>query len=474
MKDALSRLLPFGLRLTHFARLPLRYAWTFGQHCRDVIKFFAITFLLVGVTPRISAQIIYAVAYDPVTFEQVLLKINVSTCEICDVAPPSPNIGGFDFVFLPDGSQLHIGGAASNSLIRLSAPPDLNLIWQTSSQQTFYGGVLAPNGLVYLVGTQGLGTYNPANNTVNYIGDWPGNFSFVDDLFYVGSILYGTMTDLNGQPFLIQVNVSDPSQSTVVGPFVSQFAVQGGIWNGVTGIFNIDAGNTDLSFYNPQTGTNEVICDIPPNIIIVGLSVNPGPEFNCLVNCTTDAGILPQGGPYNPCTNATLVFPAATQTTLDANDLLQYILFSNPADTLGSIIATSNTPSFSFNPATMQPGTTYYIAAIAGNSLGGNVDLNDPCLDISNAIQVTWRPLPAVTFSTANPDVCAGACTTVTANFTGTAPFSLTYINPLSGSVTQTFSSNTGSFQVCAAAGAPPGSFSVQATALADAFCTCQ
>ncbi|HNM27979.1 MAG TPA: hypothetical protein PKL15_21200, partial [Saprospiraceae bacterium] len=298
--------LPFGLRSSHFACLPLQFAWAFGQHCRYVTKLFAIPLLLVAITPRISAQIIYAVAYDPVTFEQVVLKINVSTCEICDVAPPSPNFGGFDFVFLPDGSQLHIGGVVSNSLIRLSAPPALNLIWQTSTQQTFYGGVLAPNGLVYLVGTQGLGTYNPANNTVNYIGYWPGNFAYVDDLFFLNGVLYGTMTDVNGLPFLIIVDVNDPSQSTVVGPFISQFAVQDGIWNGVTGIFNIDASNADLSFYDPQTGINEVICDIPPNIIIVGLSVYTASEFDCLLNCTTDAGVLPQGGPYNTCTDATL------------------------------------------------------------------------------------------------------------------------------------------------------------------------
>jgi hypothetical protein len=157
---------------------------------------------------------------------------------------------------------------------------------------------------------------------------------------------------------------------------------------------------------------------------------------------------------------------------LDGDDLLQFILFSNPADTLGSIVAVSATPSFSFDPATMQTGVTYYIAAIAGNNLGGNVDLDDPCLDISNAIQVIWRPLPSVTFSAANPDVCAGSCTTVTANFTGTAPFTLTYSTP-AGTVTQTYSGNTATFQICMPAGAPAGSFDIQATALADAWCIC-
>lgn len=194
--------------------------------------------------------------------------------------------------------------------------------------------------------------------------------------------------------------------------------------------------------------------------------------YLCCPPCPTDAGEI-SSPPLQVCLGTTAVTPPATQVVLENDDILQYILFSNPADTLNSIVATSNTPSFTFNPATMQTGVTYYVAAIAGNNLNGNVDLNDPCLDISNAIEVTWRPLPAVTFSVANPDVCAGACTTVTANFTGTAPFTLIYTTPAGTSV-QTFSGNTGTFQVCTAAGSPPGSLVLQATALADAWCNCQ
>jgi len=194
--------------------------------------------------------------------------------------------------------------------------------------------------------------------------------------------------------------------------------------------------------------------------------------YLCCPSCSTDAGEI-TASPLDVCAGNTAEVPPALQFFLDNNDTLQYILFSNPNDTLGSIIATSNTPTFSFNPATMQIDVTYYIAAIAGNNLNGNVDLDDPCLDFSNAIQVTWRALPAVTFSVDNPDVCAGACTTVTANFTGTAPFILTYTTP-AGTTTQTFSANTGTFQVCTAAGSPPGSLVLQATALADSYCTCQ
>ena len=122
----------------------------------------------------------------------------------------------------------------------------------------------------------------------------------------------------------------------------------------------------------------------------------------------------------------------------------------------------------------MQTGVTYYAAAIAGNNTNGNVDLNDPCLDISNAVPVTWQPLATVTFSIADPNICAGNCTTVTVMFTGTAPYTLTYTTPASGAVTQIFTGNSGTFQVCTAAGSPPGSLILQATGLTDAWCTCE
>lgn len=95
------------------------------------------------------------------------------------------------------------------------------------------------------------------------------------------------------------------------------------------------------------------------------------------------------------CINQPATLPHLGDEVPDGNDLLQFILFSDPTDTLGSIIAISNTPTFTFNPATMQTGVTYYVAAIAGNNVGGNVDFNDPCFDISdNAAGLIWYPLP--------------------------------------------------------------------------------
>jgi hypothetical protein len=188
--------------------------------------------------------------------------------------------------------------------------------------------------------------------------------------------------------------------------------------------------------------------------------------------CLTDAGTMLEQT-LHACINQPAILTHNGDEVLDNNDLLQFILFSDPSDTLGSIIAVSNTPTFTFDPATMQTGVTYYVAAIAGNNVGGNVDLNDPCFDLSNnAAELIWHPLPEVVLQTDNSNVCPGDCRTLTAVLTGTPPFILTVTSP-AGTTTVTIQDNTGTFQICLPSGTPPGSFMVQATTLTDAFCTC-
>ncbi len=209
---------------------------------------------------------------------------------------------------------------------------------------------------------------------------------------------------------------------------------------------------------NPSPSLVDLTNNNQPSFTATSISLTEIDRCNGPSCCITDAGTM-QATSQTVCVGQPANFAHNGNQILDNNDLLRYILFSNPADTLGSIVATSATPSFAFNSATMQTGVTYYAAAIAGNNLNGNVDLNDPCLDVSNAAEVVWRPLPTVALSVADPKVCAGACTDLTATFTGTAPFTLTYTTPASGTVTQTFSGNSGIFQVCTLPGAPPGSW---------------
>ena len=199
--------------------------------------------------------------------------------------------------------------------------------------------------------------------------------------------------------------------------------------------------------------------------------------FVCCPVCLTEAGEIPATS-LNLCINDVATVPPAEDTFLDADDLLEYILFTDPADTLGSIIATNSTPEFAFDPTIMQLGVTYYIAALAGNDLGGHVDHADPCLDISNAVEVVWHPLPSVVFSIADTDVCANGCHDIGVGFTGTPPFTLigevTAGNFFLSNFSQTYSSNVDVLTICLPPSTPIGNIVVEATFLADANCACE
>ncbi len=193
-------------------------------------------------------------------------------------------------------------------------------------------------------------------------------------------------------------------------------------------------------------------------------------------NCETSAGQI-VSVPLTLCSNQSAEVPPAQQTLLESDDMLQYILFSDETDATGSIIATSSTPSFGFNPATMSIDVTYFIAAIAGNALGGNVDLNDFCLSISNIIEVTWKVFPTVSFMSSDSCVEPGQCQSINVEFTGIPPFHLAGEVLSSGSpvtsFTETYFSSNPILLICLPANTPEGPIDIVATGLSDAHCIC-
>lgn len=411
-----------------------------------------------------NGPILYAISSDGVIY-----KIDPMTCDACPILDPPglSGVGILDLVVLPNGNIL----VQTNDGLRLYEPPNPNPIW--SNNNVFGGSILAPNGLVYLSqagNTPGLSVFDPVTNTVTFIGNWPPNI-IVNEFFYQNGVLYALAVE-GPQPFpprVIEVNLSNPDLSTIVvaNP---PFNANGGTTN--NGYTTAVSPSAILRQYDVSTNTYTTLCTLPTGMN--GLTdLPPGvTEAPCL--CITFAGTV-SNQTFNVCVPGTVTVPYNNNAILDGNDILRYILFSDLNDTLGSILVQSSSATIPFNPATMQTGVTYYLATLAGNNQGGNVDLSDPCLDVSNtAAQVIWRPSPSVLLSVANPDVCAGDCTIITATFTGTPPFVLIYTNPATGgTTTQTFSANTGTFEVCTQAGMPPGSLTVEATSLTDAWCSC-
>lgn len=416
----------------------------------------------------LQAQIVYALGITGQGCQ--LFAVDVETCEYCAIAPAiCTNI--LDMVVFQDGSFATFGRVTipPKGEIRTYTPPNYSMTTLDGPAGSWFdGAVIGPNGLVYINGRLNglpvLFTYDPITQQLDFLGNLP---VLIVEIFFIGGEMYGVSAVLPS--YIWHINLSDPMQSVQLQELPAGWAP-----NGVCAVGNLAYMTRQNRLYEYDIATNTLteICNFDGVIGGFGfaLSAPPpdGPPYVCA--CATSAGTM-QSGSFDFCIPQQASATHNNDQVLDADDLLQFILYSDPADPTGSIIATATTPNFSF-AAPLQIGVTYYIAAIAGNDLNGNVDLNDPCLDVSDSVAVTWYPQPSVVFAAAETDVCAGGCRTVNATFTGTPPFSLTISTP-SGVLNEVFSGHTGSFQVCPPAGTPPGAFSVQATALTDAWCMC-
>lgn len=185
---------------------------------------------------------------------------------------------------------------------------------------------------------------------------------------------------------------------------------------------------------------------------------------NC--GCLTNAGVMDQT-PVAVCQTDSVTVAAVTLDTLDPTDTLLYILHTNSAIPIGTILAWNDTPVFGFLPG-MQTNITYYISAIAGNPDGsGMINLNDPCLDVAIGTPVVFNGLIGL-LSSFDTLVCAGTPVELTVNFAGSAPFSFTITQ--SGGPDSTFAnipddSYTWVFT-------PTQTTTIQLDSVSDQFCT--
>ncbi|MBL7803579.1 MAG: gliding motility-associated C-terminal domain-containing protein [Saprospiraceae bacterium] len=167
---------------------------------------------------------------------------------------------------------------------------------------------------------------------------------------------------------------------------------------------------------------------------------------NC--SCQTNAGTM-DGALVEACAGSVLNALHNGDQFLQANDALEFVLHTSPGFPLGTILATNTTPNFAFQPGVTQPGTTYYVTAIAGNNTGnGTPDPNDPCYALSNSAPVRWKIAPGGVLS-GSFDICPGEAHDLSLNFTGTAPFTYSYtINGAANSGTSTQNTSSIATQV--------------------------
>jgi predicted RNA-binding protein with TRAM domain len=111
---------------------------------------------------------------------------------------------------------------------------------------------------------------------------------------------------------------------------------------------------------------------------------------NC--DCLTDAGTMP-GNLLEACGEEVLEVGSSIGFVLDADDIGLFYLHDNNSTVLGNILAVNDNGVFA-RPAGVVAGQTYYVSFVVGNPSNGEVDLNDPCLDVSFGQPVVWYDPP--------------------------------------------------------------------------------
>ncbi|TNE63544.1 MAG: hypothetical protein EP344_04375 [Bacteroidetes bacterium] len=199
--------------------------------------------------------------------------------------------------------------------------------------------------------------------------------------------------------------------------FALEFSVTGGtapfFVSGASGMFT---GNVFTSTELPNNSTY--------NLIVTDANgcMTPGISGSYFCPCTTNAGTMVTT-PAVFCADQLATAVWNNDATLDADDSLQFIL----VDLAGTIYGTNNQPAFSFGPG-LQTNVTYFITAVAGNNSGGQIDPNDPCLDIAQGAPIQWKPLPAATL-TGDATICQGSSTVLQFAGSGSYPLSVTYLD---------------------------------------------
>lgn len=200
--------------------------------------------------------------------------------------------------------------------------------------------------------------------------------------------------------------VFDIGNGTQPNPVYTVLGVQGTL---------VDTTFTSISY--PGTQPYNVIISSP-----TGCTTTLSGMPNCV--CTTNAGVVSNG--VNGCLPDGIVSAQpATGTSLDPEDVLVYVLCTDPTTLPLSIVATSNSPSFAFQ-AGLTAGITYYIVAVAGNSMAGSVDLTDPCLSFSSGVPVVFHFQPSALL-VGDATLCAGANASFQVQLAGVGPFNFVY-----------------------------------------------
>lgn len=226
---------------------------------------------------------------------------------------------------------------------------------------------------------------------------------------------------IQGIPFAINVTETiDPTNTFVevcfdiIGGDPTSYVVGGG------------PGTIDM---NNSFCSDPIPCDQPSYLFLVQ------DGFSCVTDtvqgiiecpCQSNAGIM-SGNANSVCEFESISVTSTVGQSLDANDVLNYVLHTQNNDMLGTILAINPiSPAFDYDPTILDCDVTYYISAIAGDDDGtGFVDLTDDCLSVAEGTPIQFNCLPEASFS-GTTAICEGETASITFGLSGEGPFNIT------------------------------------------------
>lgn len=180
---------------------------------------------------------------------------------------------------------------------------------------------------------------------------------------------------------------------------------------------------------------------IPANSNYTSNSIPSGDDYNIVItdgngcgnvvlqgskkcDCLVSAGTMDNVSiPLKACKKDTINVKFNNNATLGPEDKLLFILHDKPGLQLGKVFSFSKKPSFGF-PIGGTLGTTYYISAIAADSIGrDSVDFADACFSLAAGIPVIFYEPGIQQASIASS--CVKSCTEFKFTLEGEGPFRL-------------------------------------------------
>lgn len=156
----------------------------------------------------------------------------------------------------------------------------------------------------------------------------------------------------------------------------------------------------------------------------VTITIDP---FEC--PSITDAGTV-DTTPITLCDSGILSTTHNGDEVLDPNDVLSFIIHSDPGAQLGVVFYINDNPQWDIEndldlPGTLQYGVTYYISAVAGDDDGsGIVNLGANNISVSVGMPFIILETPTATLS-GGETLCEGESTDLVIDLTGDGPFTV-------------------------------------------------